>query len=333
MREIGGEFWDVPIKKCGHGFFPESVQWYLSGRSALKSIIVELQGCHTVAMPSWCCESMIRPFVDSGLEVEFYPVYWMDGLVQEERLDCDVLFLMDYFGYTLSSEITEKYHGVVLRDVTHSIFSTSYNDADYYFGSLRKWCGVWTGGYVWTNDGHSLPMQNGDDYGFAVLREKAMQQKNSFIHGWGVVDKGYLELFEEAEDSLERVGIGPAADRDIALALDLDAEYIKTQRRKNAQIIKQAFPDWLIFREMATSDTPMFVPIIVPDGRRDELRKYLVKNEIYCPIHWPVCKYHKLDKRTAFLYNNELSLVCDQRYSEEDMCRIVETIRMFMEEV
>ena len=75
----------------------------------------------------------------------------------------------------------------------------------------------------------------------------------------------------------------------------------------------------------------MFVPVLVPYGKRDELRKYLIENEIYCPVHWPESKYHKLDERTEYIYQNELSLVCDQRYTESDMNRIVEVIKTYME--
>ena len=100
MREIGSEVWDVPIIQAQNTLFPESIQWFLSGRSALKAIINEIKDCHTVSMPSWCCDSMVKPFLDAGMVVRFYPVYWRDGLIQEIKCDCDVLFLMDYFGYT-----------------------------------------------------------------------------------------------------------------------------------------------------------------------------------------------------------------------------------------
>lgn len=331
MREIGSEFWDVPTTSIGNTLFPESIQWYLSGRSALQAIIKELHSARTVSMPSWCCDSMVKPFIDAGMEVHFYPVYWQDGLVQETNRNSDVLFLMDYFGYTGHQPDLSGFSGIVIRDVTHSVFSAKYSDADYCFGSLRKWCGVWTGGYAWTRDGHSLIMEDSDDHGYIPLREKAMRLKNSFIHRWGVTDKGYLKVFDEAEDALEHVGIHPAVDRDIELAKKLNVEFIKKRRRANAKVLRTVFSEWLIFPLLSSIDTPMFVPILVPEGRRDELRRFLITNEIYCPVHWPVSEYHKLAERTAYIYKNELSLVCDQRYSEEDMYRMVDTIRAFME--
>ena len=331
-KEIGSEFWNAPTIENENRVFSKSVQWFLSGRSALKSIINDLKHLHTVALPSWCCHTMIRPFLDAGFEVKFYSVYWNVGLKQDIHFECDVLFLIDYFGYSVTNPDISGYGGIVIRDVTHSIYSTSYTDADYYFGSLRKWCGVWTGGYAWAKDGHHLIMEQNDDFGYTILREKAMQLKNSYLHGWGVTDKEYLRVFNEAEEILEKAGISPAAERDVMLAKKIDVGFIRERRRANAKVLREAFPDWLIFREMNDADCPMFVPIFVPDGRRDELRNFLIKNDIYCPIHWPVSDYHKLDEKEQFLYDNELSLVCDQRYAEDDMRRMVQAIEIFMGE-
>ncbi len=331
-REIGSEFWDVPWINQQNKLFPGTSQWFLSGRSALKAIITDLGSARSVSLPSWCCDSMIKPFVDAGLEVHFYPVYWNEGrLIQEWSFNCDILFLIDYFGYTGAVPDLSGFKGTVIRDVTHSIFSTTYSNADYYFGSLRKWCGVWTGGYAWKKDKRKLHTELIDDGEYVSLREKAMQQKAEYISGQRE-DKGYLQIFDEAEEMLENVGSFPAADRDIQIAKKLDIGIIKNRRRANAEILRSAFPDWLIFSEQTSNDVPMFVPVLIPGGKRNELRRYLINKEIYCPIHWPVSDYHRLDDKEQFIYDNELSLVCDQRYIEEDMHRMVETIKAFWKE-
>ena len=330
MVEIGSEFCNVPVVEKNNELFHETTQWYISGRSALKAIISELSDCKTVAMPSWCCDSMIKPFVEAGFDINFYAVAFNDGLIQELSFDSDVLFLIDYFGYTDSKIDLSAYKGIIIRDVTHSILSGSYSDADYYFGSLRKWCGFWTGGYAWTNDGHSLDngMDCDDDY--VALRNQAMMQKSEYIEGIRK-DKNYLKIFEDAEDKLECFKIRRAADRDVSLAKRLDIDLIKDRRRRNAEILRSSFPEIIMFQEISSTDTPMFVPVLVNDNKRDELRHYLIEHEIYCPVHWPVSQYHVLNERTNYIYLNELSLVCDQRYSENDMDRIVETIKVYME--
>ncbi|MCI9098511.1 MAG: hypothetical protein HFH58_01300 [Lachnospiraceae bacterium] len=336
-KEIGSEFWDVPAAENNCRLFPESTQWFLSGRSALQAVIKELNQVKRVAMPSWCCDSMVKPFMDAGIEVKFYPVcYTKDrGVVQTIDTECDVLFLMDYFGYTSAKTVS---HPCIIRDVTHSIFSHSYDDADFQFGSLRKWCGVWTGGYAWTKDSHKLILKDTEDCNYITLRQIAMEKKRCYMNGvldkigQNVEDKSYLEVYAHAEALLETCGVSRATERDIYFAQILDVNFIKNSRRANAKVLMEAFPDWLLYPDLADSDCPMFVPIFVPNGKRDALRKYLIAYQIYCPIHWPVSSYHNLNKNTDLLYRNELSLVCDQRYTEEDMYRMVETIKRFWRE-
>ena len=240
-REIGSEFWDVPVSKQINMLFPESTQWFLSGRSALTAInrdIKKNRGAHTVSMPSWCCDSMIIPFVREGIEVKFYPVYLAnDGLKQEIDKSHDVLFLMDFFGYSAPTPDLTGYNGVVIRDVTHSIFSAGYSDADYYFGSLRKWCGVKTGGYMW---GAELEPGVVDDV-FISLRKEAMNEKRMYIEGQKD-SKDFLRVYEEAEEYLdEHDGVFASTDEDVENAEYLDVEKIRTQRRKNARVLMEAF--------------------------------------------------------------------------------------------
>ena len=246
---------------------------------------------------------------------------------QEWSFDSDVLFLIDYFGYTGSPPDLSGYKGIVIRDVTHSLLSNSYKDADYYFGSLRKWAGFWTGGFAWGIQPCALP----ENVPYAHLRKTAMEQKQQYIAG-ETGCKGYLSIFSEAEEVLEQYAPAGASARDVQLAQTMDVAFIKKRRQANAKVLLDAFSDMAVFPNPVEKDCPMFVPILVPDGKRDALRRYLIENAIYCPVHWPISAYHVLDERTETLYENSLSLVCDQRYTETDMLRMVETIKKFWKE-
>jgi len=321
-REIGSEFWYVPTCEKQNTVFPENTKWFLSGRSALKAIITE-NNFKSVSLPSWCCESMITPFVEAGIETKFYPVYGTEQTLS--GVTTDALLIMDYFGYTGYSKVPKGYGGVVIRDVTHSIFSSIYNDADYYFGSLRKWAGFWTGGFAWgLKTNVSVVNKN-----YADLREQAMKLKEGYINEVSE-SKEYLKIFNKAEDLLEKCSMVAAEERDIELAKKLNVELIKNRRRANAKILLNTFADVAFFPEFVDIDCPMFVPIRVKD--RCELRRHLIQNEIYCPVHWPVSEYHKLDNKTEKLYTEELSLVCDQRYTEEDMERVVKIVEEYWKE-
>ena len=328
-QEIGSEFWYIPICEDNNFLFPPDTVWYLSGRSAQEQIIADIKAKHNVKrawLPSWCCESMIIPFISSGIEVEFYPVYIQNGQLMRDlscAADCDILFLMDYFGYTFGDSYCD-YPGIVIRDVTHSIFSKSYTDADYYFGSLRKWAGFWTGGYAWGFNGTSLQA----DHKYVSLRRTAMENKSQYIKGI-TSSKEYLLEFSKAEEHLEHCAPAGADARDIQMAGKIDIDFLVEQRRKNAFKLLSELSDIAIFPEINDFECPMFVPVIVPNGKRDQLRQHLIKQEIYCPVHWMLTQYHKPDKKMMDIYNNELSIVCDQRYDESHMERIIKAIHQF----
>ena len=324
-REIGSEFWDVPLQTTENNIFPPDTQWFVSGRSALTAIIRDIKSkkaVHTVAMPSWCCDTVIKPFIDAEIKVRFYPVVWRDTLLQEIDDKCDILFVADYFGY--KSQVS-CCHPCMIHDITHSLFSYSDIGEKYSFGSLRKWCGVKTGGYAFGVD----PLFDGTDTKYIELRKSAMLEKEKYLSA-KIDSKDYLNVYAEAEKRLDKMnGVYHADSEDVLAMRRINSDYIRTRRRDNAKILMEAFRDWLIFRNLNSYDCPLFVPVLIPYDKRDQLRRYLIEHEIYCPVHWPVSEYHKLTAAERFIYENELSLVCDQRYSPEDMKRLVEVVRTF----
>lgn len=322
--EIGSEFWNVPVSDRNNGFFPAHTNWFLSGRCALQAIIRDWGG-KSIALPSWLCESMIRPFLDAGVAVEFYP-----ALEPIRNIRAEGILVMDYFGYVRPLDM-DGYQGTVIRDMTHSLFSKEYSDADYYFGSLRKWAGFWTGGYAWTKDGHALQPEKGNDMGYTALRRQAMEEKAAYMEA-GAGEKVFLNTFGMADEVLEDCGALPADARDIALAKQLDVTLIRERRRANAARLLQSLADIAVFPELEELDCPLFVPVCLPKEKRDALRKTLISQAVYCPVHWPLSPYHTAGTETCKLYETELSLVCDQRYTVEDMERIIRIVQAFRKE-
>ena len=318
--EIGSEFWSIPTDSSDNIVFSENVKWFASGRSALQAIIAENK-FKEVSLPEWCCESMIVPFLKNGISVSFY-----DALNPPKSFSSDAILVMDYFGYS-SDKTYEDYDGVVIRDITHSLFSKRYHDADYYFGSLRKWSAFYGGGFAWGFK-EEIHYDDGCE-AYCDIRQDAISQKQLFITDQSQ-SKEYLRMFSKAEELLDGIGIVKSCERDIELAKKLDVEFIKNAHRNNAKVLLDAFSDIALFPNPKPYDCPMFVPILVKD--RDNLHKWLIQNEIYFPIHWPKTEYHVLSDKTKRIFDEEISLVCDQRYTEKDMQRIVDTIKQFWKE-
>ena len=179
-KEIGSEYWDIP--RGNADIFPKGTTWFLSGRSALSFIICDIKKKHNVkcaALPVWCCDSMIIPFVREGIEVLFY-----DKAIPK----CDILLTMEYFGFIRNKPI--DFDGIVIYDVTHSMFSHNMGikrgnaKDEYFFGSLRKWAGFKTGGFAGRFEGEfGIEISNATDEDYIKLRTRAMSEKEKYLSG------------------------------------------------------------------------------------------------------------------------------------------------------
>ncbi|MDD5792879.1 MAG: hypothetical protein PUD22_09880 [Erysipelotrichaceae bacterium] len=330
-REIGSEFWNIPQGDENH-LFSNDTRWFISGRAALDHILKDImttKEIRTAAMPSWCCDTMIEPFLRNGIAVSFYPVIIKDGRLYQDYQDikADVLLKMEYFGYEAHNDL--PFAGTIISDISHSIFTDADHDSDYVFGSLRKWAGFKTGGFASCKEGFKLKEPTSTDSEYVGRRKKAMALKSAYISGLSD-DKGYLDIYVEAEESLVGLYDLCGDKEDIEAAKHLDLRYLKERRRANAKNLLAELGEYALFKEMGADDCPLFVPIIIDN--RDELRKYLIDHAIYCPIHWPISPLHQLSEEERYLYDHELSLICDQRYDLADIREMTAIIKQYLKE-
>jgi dTDP-4-amino-4,6-dideoxygalactose transaminase len=162
------------------------------------------------------------------------------------------------------------------------------------------------------------------------MRKKAANLKRQFVNNDYIGNKEFLEIFNKAEELLEEDYENYIlSDEDCVLVNKLDNNKITTKRQGNAEYLTENLKDinGIECIRMTEGSTPLFVPIIVMNGQRDKLRDILKDNQIYCPVHWPLSKLHTIEN--VFLYRNSLSLICDQRYSVNDMEKIVTIIKKF----
>lgn len=328
--EIGSEFWDVPFIDIDNDIFKKDTHWYISGTAALESIIEDIlshNNIRTVAIPSWCCSCMYKPFLKRGIKVLFYPVIFDNGklVCDYSGTIADCWIIMSFFGYS-TCETIGKPKGLIICDLTHSIFTGTNEYADYYFGSLRKWAGFYTGGFAWSNTWFSDKKVPSCDPYYIFLRSQAMKEKNEYIKG-DSDSKHYLYLFEKGEVFLDNCEIMAAYEMDIHKARHLDVKRIIKQRQNNAKVLLETLNKWALFPEIDYTDCPMFVPILLENEKRTTLHSYLKRNNIFLPIHWPLDNNRILSDKEKELYLGELSVVCDQRYDEEDMQHLVTVIK------
>jgi hypothetical protein len=333
MKEIGSEFWLEGT--MGKRIIQDNCAYLLSGRTALDFIIKDIKTQRqflSVMLPSYCCESMIEPFERNDVEVQFYRVR-EDGIDYSFSKNCDAVLLLDFFGYETPenkkiAQVEKDAGKIIIYDSTHKLNGASIQ-ADYTFCSYRKWfyCNFAT--LQKTDGSFNIPIPTRLNKYYCETRDVAAKLKADFIAGADIDKKEYLRLFSISEDILDCDYVDYAG-----VPMDVDVETIITARRRNAQYLIHKLlnvPGIKLWRSAINSDdTPMFVPILVKYGRRDALKRYLINHSIYCPVHWPLSSRHGEYKD---LYDEELSLICDQRYSIEDMDREIAAIKGFFNEV
>lgn len=348
--EIGSEFWQVEVgREVKELCDTPNTKFLMSGRTAIDFVIREIKAkssvpVTTALLPSYCCHTMIEPFIENGIGVQFYDVYIDSDEKMKFRFDYlrnyDIVFLMQYFGFSQEEVLFaagkfKDMGAIVIEDVTHSIFTL--NEAtecvDYIVASFRKWSGFRTGGFAKKNGSEKFELASikvFDEY--LDLRKTAQTHKHKYILGKSN-EKDFLQYFTSAEEKLMNNYKFYAMDTTSLKRLQhFNINLIRSKRRNNAETLISNIANPLIrlmFDAVNTKDCPLFVPIMVADGKRDKLRDHLINNKIYCPVHWPISSAHRLNPETSALYRDSLSLVCDQRYDKDDMCYMAQKINEF----
>jgi len=363
MREIGSEFWRT--KQDGSAELNSSPDSFclLSGRTALDFILRDMKQDERYRhikrfyLPTYCCEWMVIPFMENRAGIKFYPVYVEDGHLVQEYPDLgseDGILVMTYFGFG-QAEAGEELHkgemhkaklqneklrkaGAVIEDTTHSCFTGSRMEVqpDYSFSSLRKW--MYLPGLA-TAKKHTgdfcLEEPEAVNHEYMEKREAAARAKQAFIEDARGEKEAYLKLYGEATAILDRDYKNYRADRESrSIFANMDTEKMADRRRRNAGILLEAVREMdgirPLFGEIRENDCPLFLPVLAETETRRQLSRYLIENGIYCPQHWPLTGYHRFSSEKALgLYEMELSLVCDQRYGDEEMRQFAEVLKNF----
>jgi hypothetical protein len=324
----------------------------LAGRTAIDVIIRDIKITsllRTVYMPSYCCESMIEPFVKNGVSVVFYHVTaGAEGfsIDYDFNNNCDAIVLLDYFGYSNHAVQNiakrESQAGkVVIYDGSHKLNGNRgvSQVATYEFCSYRKWFYTNTA-VVKKKNPFSLVYPTKQYDGYCDARNRAAMLKAGYLAGTVADNQEFLALFHSAQEMLDANYEGYAAELitpENRSVVDIAA--LKKQRQINAAHLISGLRElqfnWLTLpvSTAGAEDCPLFVPVLIDKEIRIKVRQKLQENRIFCPLHWPLSKLHIIGTNDRQVYFTELSLLCDQRYNIADMDRCLETLKRIGERI
>lgn len=317
FKEIGSEYALTNITQSNGLKVPCDGSFVFSGRTAIETVLNSISNAKTALLPSYCCDSMVEPFRKAGISVDFFDVYFDKKFNYVINCSADILLWSNYFGFDLEMP---DFDGIIIEDITHSLLSNIqyHQRSDYYIASVRKWEPVLSGGYCSVPTIFSGPPQE-----FLDKKLRAMELKAAYLDGAPTRKESFLSLYQESNEWLSNNYSNLSIDDYSREYLEhIDVEKQRSIRRSNAEVLYKELKGKVQFMfSIEQMDCPLFVPILLPNNR-DKVKKHLIENNIYCPVHWP----HPNEDCESNIYDMELSLICDQRYGEEDMMRIVDTI-------
>ena len=347
--EIGSYFWldekMIPDQFRDILFLPKvsDSAFTFSGRTAIEIAlrdILKKKNIKKVYVPGYSCVSMLQSFIDNDISYDFYDVQIKNGKVHYEidpNKECDIFLFMKYF--SIDSENLEetiskmKAKGaVIIEDITHSLLDKEvyFSQSDYLVASLRKWFEIPTGGWVGKIKGNLEVIPNIESNSTVLEKIKGMDMKHQFLMGGKVSKEEFLQINSKFDNELIHVDrFLKIDDTSLKILGNTDITMVKERRCRNAKILMETLKDI----ELITlpkidfeKASPLFYPVFLRTEDRDSLRSYMIKEGIYCPIHWPEVMGAKKGIRA-----NELSLICDQRYNEKDMYAISKCIHDWYE--
>lgn len=359
QSEIGSYFWispdDLKIKSSSElslaqfGCVGSDYAFLSTGRSAIFYVLdtIELRNPNVkkvAVLPPFTCNTVIEPFLAKNYEVRTFHVGQdlrssvVDLLDVIDTSQVGIILFHRFFGFDTIENIDTiipalRREGViVIEDCTQCLYSGfSKSDADYWVGSIRKWCGVPDGGFAVCREGNfnNKPTQMDKELLEAKI-EAAIRKYEYLFDGKG--DKSvFMDQYRKAEDILAaQKQYFTISDLSKIIQINLDVESLKVKRRSNYEIITRGILSCdnikVIFETIKNDAVPLYCPILCND--RQAVQRELVKNRIYAPVVWPKADCcPSVDQDAEYVYEHILCIPIDQRYDVDDMIRIISVLK------
>lgn len=311
--------------------------WYSSGRACLYYILQNIKLCgdsNRVLIPSYLCHSVISTIEAAMMKYVLYDLNErlsvdIDGLSTLYKRG-DVVVVVNYFGMSdVEGQITQirsiDPSAIVVVDNVQAYYQMDKPTmADYSFSSLRKWFAVPDGGQVLTNHSGMMTVTKRNTFAQYKIAGSMLKSLKSGV-GADIDDVTYLELFERGETLIDDNIDSIMSVMSQKLYGELNFDDIAQRRVINSKFVIEQLRGIGVEPLLPLQDgyVPLCIPILLDN--RDEVRRKLMQNNIFCPVHWP-CTDRNMQMGCK-ISKNELSLIVDQRYTLQDLLWMTDIIK------
>lgn len=316
MKEYGGY---IELDRYAGEEYYKNLIKLNCGRSAL-AYLIEAKRIEKIYLPYWLCSSIRNVCQKYNLDIHFYHV----GLDFRPQLDWEriqdetYVYIVNYYGQLTDEyflEVKEK-HEKIIVDNAQAFFQKPLYGIDTIY-TCRKFFGVPDGAYISTDVRLGRNLEKDISYDRMHFLLGRFEKNASDFYSEYIANN---RIFEN-EDIKEMSTL----TQNLLKALDYDQ--IAMKRYQNMAVMSNLFRNVNQLNIFPVMGGFMY-PLKVKDGNM--IRRKLQEKKIYIPTLWSdtfeICN----EKIESKLVNDILPLPIDQRYDNEDMQYIAETVKDYI---
>ena len=313
MNAIGGYFeLELP---CGEPYHKGALALN-TGRNCLEYVL-RARGYKKVYLPYYSCEVLLEPFNKLGVEYSFYHInerLELDRLVSLQ--DGEALLYINYFGlkHDYVTSLSATYGEQLIVDNTQAFYARPIKGADTFY-SCRKFFGVADGAYMYC----SQPLE------MELEQDQSWARMEYLLKRIDISPEAAYADFRAQSELLKNNPIRRMSRLTACIMSSIDYNGVAERRRNNFKQLDEALGDINGIKWNLDDDAvPMIYPFLTSDPN---LRQRLINHKIYVAQYWPNVLQNSDESSIEYTLTKQLlPLPIDQRYSAQDMARIIELI-------
>lgn len=270
-----------------------------------------------VYIPYYTCEVMLEPIQRLGIGYAFYHINEKLEPTTFPKLNENEAFLYtNYFGLKQDcvKRLASEYGGRLIVDNAQAFFAEPLEGIDTFY-SARKFFGVPDGAYLYINK----PLEQ------ELEQDRSCEKMSHLLKRIDLGAEAGYQDFRKNDDALCNQEIKKMSKLTEAILCGVDYEAARGRRRVNYQWLHEALGNSNRMRLNMDEDCiPMVYPYLTDDGA---LKQKLIERRIFVATYWPnIMAWITEEMVERELADRLVPIPCDQRYSQNDIQRIIQTV-------
>lgn len=238
----------------------------------------------------------------------------------------DLVVVIHYFGFANrdfpAAEVSSK-GALLVEDASQALFlPQQFSQSACVVYSPRKFLAVPESGIMVSkgNTGTETVALAAPPYAWWKSAIAMMQKRHDFDLTGG--NNEWFSLFQQIESQFPLGSYNASDLSKMLLTCGVDYESIRVRRRENYLRLLGNLEKYALFPQIAQDTVPVGFPVLVDPSRRDYILRCLYEKRIYPPVHWRIHGVVPSEFQTSHTTSNSImTLICDQRYTSDDMDR------------